>query len=54
MAKNTGRGSRQGAVKSRTQTSSKSGVWVKRDSSSGKLLATKQNGGKFKGVRTER
>lgn len=54
MAKNTGRGSRQGAVKSRSQLKTTSGTWVKRDTSTGRFEAAKKDGGKFKGVRREK
>ena len=53
MAKNTGKGSRQGAVTGRSQVETKSGTWVKRDTSSGRFLAAKSSGGSFKGVRKE-
>ena len=48
-AKNDNR--RNGAVKSRSQFKTKSGLWVKRDAKSGKFLDVKTSGGKFKGVR---
>jgi hypothetical protein len=55
MAKNTGRGSRQGAVKARTQVKNpRSGTWIKRDTGSGRFLDAKSNGGAFKGVRKEK
>jgi hypothetical protein len=53
MAKNTGRGSRQGAVKGRTQVQNSSGTWVKRDTSTGRFVQAKKSGGTFKGVRKE-
>lgn len=53
MAKNTGRGSRQGSVKGRSQVRTSSGTWVKRDTSSGRFVQAKKSGGSFKGVRKE-
>lgn len=53
MAKNTGRGSRVGAVKSRSQTQTPSGTWVKRDTSTGRFVEAKKTGGDFKGIRKE-
>lgn len=56
MAKNKGSGKgRVGAVASRSQVrNSKTGLWVKRDTASGKFMAAKKTGGSFKGVRKER
>jgi hypothetical protein len=54
MAKNTGRGSRRGAVTGRSQTRTASGTWVKRSSSTGRFLQAKRSGGSFKGVRKEK
>jgi hypothetical protein len=53
MAKNTGRGSRQGAVTGRSQVRTASGTWVKRDTSTGRFVQAKKSGGSFKGVRKE-
>jgi hypothetical protein len=53
MAKNTGRGSRAGAVSGRSQVKT-GGVWIKRDSGSGQFIQAKQSGGAFKGVRKEK
>ena len=58
MAKNTGSGSRSGAVTGRTQVKNPvTGDFVKRDESSGpgkgKFLDVKQDGTKFKGVAVE-
>lgn len=54
MAKNTGRGSRAGAVTGRSQVrSSSSGMWVKRDTTTGRFIQAKKSGGDFKGVRHE-
>lgn len=55
MAKNTGKGSRKGAVKSRTQTyNPKTGTWIKRDSSTGRFIDGKTSSSTpFKGVTKE-
>ncbi len=52
MAKNTGNGSRRGAVTGRSQTKTSTG-WVKRDSSTGRFLDRKADSAPFKGVRKE-
>lgn len=56
MAKNTGDGHRDGAVKDRTQTyNPKNDSWVKRDSDSGKFIDGKTSDNKpFKGVTKEK
>ncbi|MEX5304858.1 hypothetical protein RF644_03795 [Kocuria sp. CPCC 205258] len=54
MAKNTGYGSRRGAVTGRSQMKTASGTWVKRDSSTGRFVQAKQSGGSFKGIRKEK
>lgn len=54
MARNTGRGSRVGAVKDASQTQKPNGVWIKRDSSTGQFVQAKKSGGSFKGVRSEK
>jgi hypothetical protein len=55
MAKNTGRGFRRGAVRSRSQTwNPLTRLWVKRDDSTGRFVDGKSGGGKFKGVRREK
>jgi len=54
MAKNTGRGSRSGAVTNRAQARMTSGTWVKRDATTGRFLEVKKSGGAFKGVRKEK
>ncbi|WP_192869980.1 hypothetical protein [Psychroflexus sp. S27] len=47
----TGDNHRHGAVKSRTQVKNpKIGLYVKRDSDSGRFMDVKTSGGKFKGV----
>lgn len=46
---------RHGAVKQRSQVKNiKTGLWVKRNSDSGKFMDVKTSGGKFKGVRKEK
>lgn len=56
MAKNGARGSgRVGRVSGRSQAyNPKSGLWVKRDSSTGQFTQAKKSGGTFKGVRKEK
>jgi hypothetical protein len=54
MAKNTGQGSRRGAVTGRSQVQTPSGTWVKRDDSTGRFTQVKKSGGSFKGVRKEK
>jgi len=59
MAKNTGDGTRKGAVSGRTQVlNPTTGDYVKRDENGegtgkGKFMDVKQDGTKFKGVATE-
>jgi hypothetical protein len=53
MAKNKPHGdnARKGAVKNRSQVlNSKTGLYIKRDSVSGRFMDVKTSGGKFKGV----
>jgi hypothetical protein len=54
MAKNTGHGSRRGAVMGRTQRKVASGTWVKRSTSTGRFVQAKKSGGNFKGVVKEK
>lgn len=54
MAKNTGRGARTGSVTKRSQLRTASGTWVKRDTTTGRFVQAKKNGGSFKGVRKEK
>lgn len=56
MAKNGAKGSgRLGAIAARSQVQHpKTGRWTKRDSLSGRFVATKKSRGRFKGVRRER
>ena len=55
MAKNGAKGGgRVGAVTNRSQVRvASTGLWVKRDATSGRFLQTKKAGGAFKGVRRE-
>lgn len=47
--------SRKGAVKKRTQfQNEKTGLYVKRNSETGRFMDVKTTGGKFKGVRQEK
>jgi hypothetical protein len=52
MATNTGRGSRKGTVKDRTQIK-KQGTFVKRDMSGGEFMDVKSDDKPFKGVAQE-
>lgn len=55
MAKNTGRGFRRGAVRTRSQVRNPlTQLWAKRDDSSGRFVDVKTGGGRFKGVRREK
>ena len=56
MAKNRGDGKgRVGAVMGRTQSMSRrTGLWTKRNTSTGRLLSTKKSSGPYKGVRRTR
>lgn len=57
MAKNppTGDNRRIGAVNKRSQVlNPKTGLYVKRDSATGRFMDVKTTGGKFKGVRKEK
>lgn len=51
MAKNTGKNSRVGAVKGRSEFKSK-GTWFKRDTATGRILNGSPN--QHKGVRNEK
>jgi hypothetical protein len=54
MAKNTGRGSRIGAVRQRSQTQNpRTHVWTKRGTN-GQFMDGKAGGTPFKGVRKEK
>ncbi len=54
MAKNTGNGYRQGAVRGRSQTyNPNTKSYVKRDTSTGRFMDGKSDGKPFKGVRKE-
>lgn len=55
MARNTGKGYRQGEVRDRSQTfNPKTGDWVKRNDTTGEFMQNKQNREPFKGVRREK
>lgn len=45
---------RVGAVRGRSQTQTKSGHWVKRDTATGRFMDVKKDGTAFKGVRREK
>lgn len=49
-----GDGHRNGAVRSRSQTQTPSGNWVKRDTNSGRFMDVKSSPKPFKGVRREK
>lgn len=52
--KPVGDNARKGAVKKRSQVlNSKTNLYVKRDTETGKFMDVKTTGGKFKGVRKE-
>ena len=54
MAKNTGQGSRKGAVKDRSQFKTRAGEYAKRDDESGEIADVKTSDRKpFKGVAKE-
>ena len=55
MDKNTGNNHRVGSVTNRTQVQNpKTGLFVKRNDSTGRFAAVKTSGGSFKGVAHER
>jgi len=55
MAKNTGRGSRAGAVSGRSQVKNpQTGIWTKRSTATGRFVQAKTGGGSFKGVKKEK
>lgn len=53
MATNTGKGSRRGAVKARTQFQHDNGDWQKRNERDGTFMERKDSPGPFKGVAKE-
>jgi hypothetical protein len=54
MAKNTGKGYRQGSVNDRSQVQNpNTGQWVKRDTETGRFMDVKEDGKPFKGVAKE-
>ena len=54
MAKNTGKGSRVGSVKDRTQFDTPSGHKAKRDTETGRIKDVKSDKKPFKGVAQEK
>lgn len=54
MARNSGKGSRVGSVRNRTQTKSSNGHYVKRDAKTGVFLDVKADTKPFKGVAKEK
>lgn len=55
MATNPPKGAgRRGAVRGRSQVQTRTGKWVKRDTTSGRFMDQKQDGTPFKGVRREK
>ncbi len=55
MAKNTGRGSRTVAVSGRSQAkNTRTGMWVKRDTTTGRFLQAKKSGESFNGLKKEK
>jgi hypothetical protein len=53
--KPVGDNARKGAVKDRSQVQNpKTGLYVKRDTQTGRFMDVKTTGGKFKGVRKEK
>lgn len=49
-----GDGHRIGAVKQRSQFQTPTGLWAKRNSTTGRIMDVKQDGTPFKGVRKEK
>lgn len=49
-----GDGHRNGAVRQRSQTQTRSGHWVKRDTETGQFIDVKSDGTPFKGVTKEK
>lgn len=55
MASNTGKGSRKGAVRGRSQVlNPKTKTYVKRDSATGQFMDNKSDSKPFKGIRKEK
>jgi len=52
MAINTGKGTRKGATKNRSQIKTSNGVYMKRDAKTGKFISGKKT--PYKGVRKEK
>lgn len=53
MATNTGKGSRVGSVKNRTQNKAPNGNAIKRDTENGQIMDQKTTEGDYKGVAHE-
>lgn len=54
MAKQTGKSNRKGAVSNRSQLqNTRTGLWTKRDTTTGRFTSVKRSGGTFKGIRRE-
>lgn len=49
-----GDGHRNGALRERSQTQTPSGLWVKRDTNTGRFMDVKSDGKPFKGVTKEK
>jgi len=55
MATNTGKNSRNGSVKDRTQIQNpQNGLWIKRDRDNGQFIQQKKDGEPFKGIAKEK
>ena len=54
MAKNTGHGSRIGAVRGRSQTKAPNGHWTERNTHNGQFTNVKADKAPFKGVHREK
>ena len=54
MARNTGNGYREGAIKDRTQNKAPNGNTIKRDVKTGKIIDQKTTPNDYKGVRHEK
>jgi hypothetical protein len=55
VTKNTSEGYRKGTVANRTQVKNpRTGLWTKRDGSTGQFTAVKKDGGSFIGIERER
>ncbi len=55
MAKQAGKGHRKDDVTNRSQVQNTStGLWTKRDTTTGRFTSVKRSGGTFKGIRKEK